>query len=141
MKKVRKNVFETNSSSTNSLCISLTNIKIPKKITVIDNSWGGGRNFEIESVDEKFTLMVSLCQTADELLALCYKMYKFGVEVIELPSPKEFYLDEKDDYLFVSSGGEIEDPEELRELLKDEENLKAFIFGEYSYISGEDNNY
>lgn len=140
MLKIRNDVFETNSSSTNSLCISSTNIKIPKKITVIDNSWGG-RNFEIESVDEKFTLMVSLCQTADELLALCYKMYKFGVEVIELPNPKEFYLDEKDDYLFVSSGGEIEDPEELRELLKDEENLKAFIFGEYSYISGEDDNY
>ena len=43
--------------------------------------------------------------------------------------------------LWIYSGGEIEDQQELIDLLKDDEELKAFIFGKYSSISGRDNNY
>ena len=140
MKKVRKHTFETNSSSTNSLSIDNSNIEIPMKLTIIDNGWGG-RDFELRTPDEKFTCLASLCDNTEQLFALCHKMYQFGVEIIKFPSPQEFDLEKNEDYMWIRSGGEIEDPQELKDLLKDDEELKAFIFGKYSSISGRNNEY
>ena len=50
-------------------------------------------------------------------------------------------LEKNKDYMWIHSGGEIEDPQELKDLLKDDEELKAFIFGKYSSISGRNNEY
>ncbi len=140
MKKIRKNTFETNSSSTNSLSIDNSNIEIPMKLTIINNSWGG-RDFELRTPDEKFTCLASLCDNTGQLFALCHKMYQFGVEIIKFPNPQEFDLEKNEDYMWIYSGGEIEDPQELIDLLKDDEELKAFIFGKYSSISGHNNEY
>lgn len=140
MKKIRKNTFETNSSSTNSLSIDNSNIEIPMKLTIINNDWGG-RDFKLRTPDEKFTCLASLCDDTGQLFALCHKMYQFGVEIIKFPSPQEFDLEKNKDWMWIHSGGEIEDPEELKDLLKDDDELKAFIFGRYSSISGHNNEY
>lgn len=144
MKKIRKNTFETNSSSTNSLSIGNSNIEIPMKLTILDQYYGGGRDFDLETTDEKFTVMVSLCDSMEEFFKLCYKMYKFGVAIINLPNPKTFKSHWDKINFIISAGGEIDDSyDELRSLLEDEneEDLKAFIFGQDSYVSGHNNEY
>lgn len=143
VKIIREGVFETNSSSTNTLVIdSDSNIIIPEKLYVCDNDWCG-RNFEYTTPSEKFTVMVRVCYDKEELLGLCYKMYKAGVKEIVLPNPSTFtgLTDTKNIGIHC---GEIDDSEgELRSLLEDEneQELVAFIFGSNSFIEGEDDNF
>ncbi|MBR4003981.1 MAG: hypothetical protein IKI95_08065, partial [Clostridia bacterium] len=102
------------------------------------------RDFDLETTDEKFTVMVSLCDSMEEFFKLCYKMYKFGVAIINLPNPKTFKPHWDKISFIVSAGGEIDDSyDELKSLLEDEneEDLKAFIFGQDSYVSGHNNEY
>lgn len=143
VKKIRVNVFETNSSSTNSLVIEDTSeLSIPYKLCILDLGYDG-RYFDYRTADEKFTVMAYLCDSASEFFGLCYKMYDAGVQEIVLPNPDSFkYLRDTKDISI--SCGEIDDSMcELQSLLDDEnvEELKHFIFDNDSYISGEDDNY
>lgn len=142
MKLIRGEVFETNSSSTNTLVIDSDKITIPKKLYICDNDWCG-RDFEYTTSDEKFTVMARVCDGLGEFLALCYKMYKAGVEEIVLPNPNTFTGLRDTKYIGICCGEIDDSEEELKVLLLDEceDDLIAFIFGDNSFIEGEDDNY
>lgn len=141
MKKIRDSVFETNSSSTNSLFIEPwdDSLQIPEKLSYVELEMG--RNFEHKGFDERFTVLLSLCNSADDVFKLCYKCYKFGVKEIVLPNPNNYYDWGGRENIYVSAG-EIDDSEEmLRECFEDEDLLKGWLFNPDSEVSGEDDNF
>lgn len=143
MKLIRYNIFETNSSSTNSLWIgNSNNIHIPEKLTLIDLDWVG-RDFCYTTVEERFAVLASLCYETRKFLSLCYKIYEMGVKEIILPNPENFpYLGENKEPEL--GRGETDDcQEELEELFEPghEEDLKHFIFDNDTILEGRDDNY
>lgn len=137
MIKIRHNIFETNSSSTNSLVLGTEQLYYnkPEKLRVLNLNWDS-RDFDYTQPDEKFTVLVSLCDNLSELYRLCYKIYQLGIKEIVLPHPSTF----KDDPSYVTVGEIDESKEELRDIMNDTNKLELFLFGN-SYIHGEDNNY
>lgn len=140
MKKIRNNIFETNSSSTNCLVFGENRDEyyIPEKISIIPLY--GGRDFCYSDIDSKFTILASCCLEISEFLYLCYKMYEFGVKEIILPKPETFtaYNDRIDIGNWEIS---VENRNEIANVLKDDILLKNWLFNPESEISGEDDNY
>lgn len=143
MKLIRAGVFETNSSSTNSLWIGDgSKLNVPDKLYIVDFVWCG-RDFDYKTADERFTALVTVCSSIDEFLALCYKVYSFGVKEIVLPN-KDTFGNISNFSNFYLSCGEIDDSrEELQCLLLDENtnDLMNYLFDEESELSGEDDNF
>lgn len=140
-KKIRDGVFETNSSSSNSLSIEpwRDGLVVPERLSYVELEMG--RTFEHKGYNERFTVLLSLCGSADDVFKLCYKCYQFGVKEIVLPNPDNYTCYGNSDYIHVSAG-EIDDSEyELRECLKDDELLKGWLFNPDSEVSGQDDNY
>ena len=141
MKKVRYKIYETNSSSSNCLILGdkLDEYKIPDKLQIVD--FWGGRDFEYSSPDERFTVLASMCEMS-EFLALCYKLYKFGVKEIIMPRDNFTLYGDNDTYIYIGNA-EINESEreEIYSYLKDDELLKRWLFNNESEISGEDDNY
>lgn len=140
MKLVRNNIFETNSSSTNSLDIDMdAALIIPETIHMV--AIGGSRDFEFNDVDSKFSILVYFCRDLSEFFNLCYKIQSFGVKNIVLFNPKT--LPNASD---LNYGGwfwcDMSDSEdELRLCFEDNNMLKHWLFSPDSYISGRDNEY
>lgn len=140
MKLIREQIFETNSSSTNSFCLAEAkdNYIIPEKLTILDLY--GGRDFKLSTVDQKFTCLAYICDI-EEFFGLCYRLYEMGVKEIVLPHPDHFkYLRDKE--LIFINVGEIDDSyEDVCEILKDDEKIKRWLFDNNSYLSGHDNDF
>lgn len=153
MKVIRKNVFETNSSSTHAICVAKTNIKnIPEKIKVNlhDYEFGWERD-KRDGVDEKVAyLLIGILNNnyIEKASKKVKKMFKIlqenGVEDIKVSgleihlygSSKEPYFDTYDGYVDHSS--ELEDFVNI--LLENSELLIEFLFNEDSFIlTGNDN--
>ena len=146
MINIRKNVFETNSSSSHSISIGESmpeNFEIPKKLTVcpIDE----GRNFEYSSTEEKFTFIVCIADRVDKLDRLLSMLDEIGVKEKVLTVCNGKYLDWYSSAgLGVNSIGEI-DPYDCEdyvdEILESTESLKLWLFSPDSSAYGEDDNY
>ena len=139
MKLIRNNIFETNSSSTNSLTLDMdASLIIPDTIKMVEV--GGSRDFDFNDTDSKFSILAYYCNSLEEFLYLCYKVYSFGVKNIELFKPEthsEISPDYKD--WFWCDMGDSED--ELVSFINDEESLKHWLFSPDSSISGSDDEY
>lgn len=134
MKQIRKNVFETNSSSCHSLVISKESVKdedLPKYLNINTN--------------EDFGWMFNCYYTPEEKAGyLCTVMEAFCLDV----EKEEFMNKLKNDFHikvsyrigsgYVDHDGEI--VPFIRELLNDDDKLKRFLFNPKSCIfTGNDN--
>ena len=136
----RVGVFETNSSSTNTLVLGgkLEDYIIPEILEAVD--CGAGRDFNHETVNEKFTCLLKACSTSEEVFGLCYKLYEIGVKEIILPRPNSYDPPYKDGTLYISTGEIYDSCDELMEIARDKEKLKAWLFNPESEIYGLDDN-
>lgn len=134
--KIRRGLFETNSSSTHALCIAKTNdFVIPKELHFRLSSFGWESGF-VKTVEDKasylYTALYSL-NKSNERFKLSKILKKYGVEcTFESPETPE------NEYSFVDH------PEDLTEfftLLFDKEILLLrFLFSKKSFIrTGNDN--
>jgi len=151
---VRKGVFETNSSSTHSICIAKTNkINIPEKITVnLHNYEFGWEEDKRSSTEEKIAYiviaMLNYCNfdiAVDRIKRLITCIRNFGVKSLEISgieihsygSVSEPYFDTWDGY--VDHGNELEDF--VKTNLENDDLLKEYLFNKDSFIlTGNDNN-
>lgn len=138
MKKIRKGVFETNSSSTHSICIDINetnNLDIPNEIHTSYGEYGWEHD-RLETVSEKASYLftglkqLQLDDTFNEVLT--YLKDEVGIDII---------FEETGDYFYE---GYIDHCNELMEFLtavcSDYEKLKRFLFSKFSFIlTGNDN--
>ena len=139
MKQIRQNVFETNSSSTHSLCITkryfLNNLKSHVDFRLMDFGW---EYEEIRDVDTKAAyLYTALCNNEehDLILMIADTLRKNGITYsFENPESSKYggckgYIDHYDDL----SG-------QLDKICTDENMLLRFLFSSESFIiTGNDN--
>ena len=142
MRKIRNNIFETNSSSTNSLNLappSSQSYYIPEKLEILDLY--GGRDFELSTPNEKFSCLAYVCDDISDFYGLCYRLYEMGVKEIVLPHPNNFKYPWNRSRI-VPRVGEIDDSyEEIKDILTDDDKIKRWIFDGRSYVEGHDDNY
>ena len=123
MKKIRNNVFETNSSSTHS-------------ITVGENKNG---EYDILPIEEKLAYMIRclVCydfnekNLQDKIKPIQERLHNLGID-FELPTYEEYrngYVDHEDWYR-----------EEIEEIYKDDDTLLTFLLSDSSYIEGGNDN-
>lgn len=135
MKQVRQNVFETNSSSTHSICIAKNQlVEFPEKIIFE----GGEFGWEIDTLDtiqEKTSYLYTGFYANDRLndfqkVVSLLKLKGIEIDLIEIPKGSyNYYIDHSD---------ELNDF--LTMILKNEENLMSFLFSPLSFIlTGNDN--
>lgn len=140
MKLVRNNIFETNSSSTNSLDIDKkATLVVPESIRLVEI--GGSRDFDFNDPDSKFSILTYFCEDVEEFLYLCYKVYSFGVKNIILFNPETHKNSIERNYTDWFWCDMYDSKEELRECFEDDDLLKHWLFSFDSYISGHDNEY
>jgi hypothetical protein len=138
MKTIRKNVFETNSSSVHAICISSEKetINVPKNINVQIGEFGWEFD-KLSTYYEKLSyLYTGLCCFNDIEKIEVLKEY-FNVENIDV----EYESPKYDDYL---QNGYIDHYDELGDfinfVMSDKEILFNFLFSNKSYIlTGNDN--
>ena len=132
MKQIRKNVFETNSSSTHSICISKAPATIGKHISFHTGRYGR-KNGCVDTPSYLYTAI--LCQEEkDELLSKLKNILDSHSITYEFEEPGQPY----DDYY-------IDHDSETREfiyaVLNDEDLLMRCLFGDSCVWTGNDNNY
>lgn len=153
MINVRRGTFETNSSSTHSICITKedTSMEIPKELRVNIKDYEFGWEYEkYGSTDEKFAYLImgvtagyndnfiETSQKLDKLLKIIGQWVKSihieGLDVVCYN--KETYYSSYDGY--VDHASELE--EMVNALLQDDEMLKRYLFSDDSSIlTGNDN--
>lgn len=156
MQVIRKNVFETNSSSTHSICIAKENTKvdIPDRIEINLKNYEFGWEY-----DKYYTVEEKLAYLIFGLMAETYYKnedvgYKRTMKLLETVGKwvktiyikgLEFVCYEGKSYLEVTDGyvDHASDMEELLDaVLNDEELLKRYLFSIDSFIAtGNDNTY
>jgi hypothetical protein len=150
-RQVRRSVFETNSSSTHSICIAKdTELIIPK---VVHFSFGefGWEYDSLSSVQSKasylYTGLVGNSRLEDAN-SIMETLRKKGIEVTaEIPEYNTgSYVDDGKtvEYTHCVNGGYVDHSDELVEFLDDicasEEKLMSFLFSPLSFIlTGNDN--
>lgn len=140
MRLIRSSIFETNSSSTNSLDIDMdATLIIPESLKLVEI--GGSRDFEFNDSDSKFSILAHFCRDLDEFLYLCYKVQSFGVKNIILFNSETLSNPSDLNYggWFWCDMSDSED--ELRLCFEDDDVLKHWLFSSDSYISGCDDEY
>lgn len=130
MKTIRKGVFETNSSSTNSFVFGKVSndYVVPKELKT--GYVSVGRYFSAESPEEKLTVLLRVADNNGDLNICLETLFKLGIENIILNS----------NYTDYWAGSEINDPEELLSIIQDPQEIKNWLFSPESEISGEDDN-
>lgn len=146
MINIRKNVFETNSSSSHSISIGdyiPKNFEVPKKLTVcpIDE----GRTFEYSGTEEKFTFIVCIADRVGELDKLLSILDEIGVKekILTVCNGKSLSWYNSAG-LGVNGIYELDTTdcqEYVDEILESSETLKQWLFSPESYAYGEDDNY
>ena len=140
MRKIRNDIFETNSSSTHVIVVkSRTRDKRPIKV---NPAWYGEFGWEWDkwySIEDKLAYMVRclVCYDYDEntleerINPIQERLHNLGID-FETPTYEEYkngYVDHEDWY-----------QEEIKNIYDDDEELLDFLLGEYSYIEGGNDN-
>lgn len=135
MIQIRKGVFETNSSSTHSICISKAPvITYPKRVDFYTGNYGWGRNTVCDTASYLYT---ALYQMKDKVRMSELKkiLNKHGVEC-NFHKPKsddDFYMDCGIDHCYELS-------DFISELFSDEDLLMRYLFSSDSHVhTGNDN--
>ena len=109
MKRIRKGIFETNSSSTHALCIVKEDNKLEKPEKLKFDIYGDfGWSFEVfNSQSDKFTyLTIMALELGDEET----KPYMINlIKALKEIGYKEIYSPERDDYSYIYTEKEIEE--------------------------------
>lgn len=143
MRKIRRSMFETNSSSVHSIVIGDSlpdDLVIPNKLEVCYME--KGRNFDYSTVQTRYTAAVLMAHSRGRLTELIEKLHAIGIKekVLSIANTDSQY----DGYgIEMDSLGEIDpDAEEqyLDEILESEDSLKCWLFSSNSSLSGEDDN-
>lgn len=148
MKQIRKGVFETNSSSTHSICIAKNvELTIPKSLHFSFGEFG----WEIDtlySVGEKASylytgLMANRRDEDFENIMLVLKNKGIDVTADE-PIYKKYTYDGSDGGEYIDNGGYVDHSYEMGDFLnaicEDESKLMNYLFSELSFIiTGNDN--
>lgn len=147
-KQIRQGVFETNSSSTHSICIAKEcELTIPKELNFEFGKFGWERN-TLNSVWSKasylYTGLIANNRKED-----ADKIIKFlkdkGIEVTaEEPIYEKHTYEGNDGSVYVKNGGYVDHSDELGSFLdavcKDEGKLMRYLFSPLSFIiTGNDN--
>lgn len=155
MINIRKGTFETNSSSTHSICVTHTNnlCPIPEKIEIDLDNYGFGWEYEkYNTTEEKLAYLligamsgykndfVSTAKRLDKIVSTIKKWVKVvnikGIEVVSYGDnmyfePIEGYVDHRDEL-----------DELVGAMLENEELLKRYLFSDESFIlTGNDNSF
>lgn len=143
MLSVRKNVFETNSSSTHAICISQERRDVPKKIHFSLGNFGWGYDV-LNTPEERASYLFSgilynydIEESAQKIRLLKEILKSYGVEKITFDSVNiDFAYNEIDWYynnFYVDHGCELEDL--IEEMLNHNSSmLMDFLFGDGSFI-------
>ena len=153
MFKIRKGVFETNSSSTHSICVTKENevkLDIPNKIEIDLSEYEFGWEHRIvSSTEEKLAyLLLGMCgykemTKAMNNLHILLDLLKDKIEIIGIKGI-EFRNYKKEEIYCSIDGGYVDHGDELQEfideLLLNKELLYNFLFSSNSFIiTGNDN--
>lgn len=153
MKKIRKSVFETNSSSTHSICIAKCDeeLTIPKSLHFEFGEFGWQYS-TLQSINEKasylYTGFISEGREDDAFLKIFEVLRSKGIEVTAEKPIYEMYIytNHRGELVEVklNQNGYIEDSGELNDFLndicKDENKLMNYLFSDLSFIiTGNDN--
>ena len=155
MKKIRNSVFETNSSSTHSICVCKENrgIVFPEKIDInIQDYEFGWEHEKYSSTDEKLAYIImgitaryysqgitETCKKIELLLKTIGQWIKrVSVHGLYFLCYDGSAYIEEENYGYVDHASEME--ELLDAVLNDEETLKRYLFSSDSFIlTGNDN--
>lgn len=131
-KQIRNGVFETNSSSIHSLCITKKeDYKFPKTIVFNSGRYGWGPETEYNTGNYLYTALLELKdQIPDGLDQLKEILKKHGIEVIFNDPGKDYYIDHAYD---------VQDA--IESLLNDEDKLFRFLFGNESFVDIDNDNH
>jgi hypothetical protein len=151
MKKIRRSVFETNSSSTHSICVAETDeYQIPKSIHFDFGEFGW--EFDVlrsvgEKADYLYTGLIHNKRPKDAKSIIKFLRLK-GIDVTFEPPKyvKKSYVHEGKTHEYVSceNDGWVDHGTELNEFLdtmvKNKKALLAYLFSDLSYVlTGNDN--
>jgi hypothetical protein len=142
MKNIRQGVFETNSSSTHAICVSINQeTEIPKSLHFEFNEFGWEYR-ELRSMEQKASYLYTGLfhnEREEDIKNIVFTLQNMGIEVTcEEPAFN-------DDSKYPYNCGYIDHDDGLREFLDaicgSEEQLTQFLFSPFSYIlTGNDNN-
>lgn len=153
MFKIRKGVFETNSSSTHSICVtkeSEIKLDIPNEIEIDLSEYEFGWEHRIvSSTEEKLAyLLLGMCgyqemTKAMNNLHILLDLLKDKIEIIEIKGI-EFHNYKKEELYCSIDGGYVDHGDELQDFVNDlisnKELLYNFLFSSNSFIiTGNDN--
>lgn len=147
-KQIRQGVFETNSSSTHSICIAKnTELNIPKSLHFQFGEFGWECDI-LHSVGEKasylYTGLIANNRKGDFDRIIQFLKDK-GIEVTaEEPIYKKFTYEGNDGGEYAENGGYVDHSDEMAEFLdavcQDEGQLMRYLFSNLSFIiTGNDN--
>lgn len=148
MKKIRNNVFETNSSSTHSICIATdAELIIPQSLHFSFGEFGWECD-TLNSVEEKASylytgLMANHREEDKDKIIQVLKDKNIDITVEE-PIYKTYTYEGSNGESYIDNGGYIDHAYDLNEFLDNicdnEENLLQFLFSPLSFIiTGNDN--
>lgn len=145
MKNIRRNVFETNSSSVHSITIgdNLPNdFEVPKRLEVCDLEVG--RDFCYNTVQERYTIAVLMAysegrETFEKLIRM---LDKIGVKEKILAKCTGADVFWSGVGIELGNAGEASEGADyyMDEILESEDSLKRWLFALDSELSGEDDN-
>lgn len=140
MLSIRKNVFETNSSSTHSICITqqrIRNLKVPKKL-IFKLGEFGWEDAILNTPEEKASyLYTAICSLKDEkdrkkiINKIYTELWTYGVEAVFCPETS-------DEYGYIDHVYGLEDF--LSKILTNSKRMVRYLFLEESFVhTGNDN--
>ena len=152
MKQIRKGVFETNSSSTHSICIAKdTELSIPKSLHFSFGEFGWEKD-RLDSIEEKASYLYTglIANKREENIENIFEILRNkGINVTneEEITIERSYTNLKGELVKYSSsenGGYVDHSNELENFLNficaDENNLMNYLFSDFSFIrTGNDN--
>jgi hypothetical protein len=148
MKKIRQGVFETNSSSTHSICIAKeAELTLPKSLAFTFGEFGWGYD-RLSSTGEKASYLYTGLMAngkKDECDTIFDVLRSKGIEVAaEEPIYEKYTYEGSNGKEYIENGGHVDHSDELSDFLNavcnDENKLMNFLFSDLSFIlTGNDN--